>query len=168
MPSPSLHPRTWQTLLSSITTSSILIKHSLGNMAAAKCFHFPTEIEKNFFFREKNRRRNRNWHFDSFLSLSNEKLRRMLNESQHQIFHPRIFSHHPSEPLSSLLSRGGTSPIFSSPSWARALSVEPERARVCPNYLWAFFEPEIFTNINAKIWVRAYLQPFRKLGSLSL
>ena len=48
------------------------------------------------------------------------------------------------------------------------MSVEPERARACPNYPRACFEPELFTNKNAKIRVRAYFEPFGKLGSLSL
>ena len=40
-------------------------------------------------------------------------------------------------------------PIFQ----ARALSSEPRRARACPNYPRACFEPELFTNKNAKIRV---------------
>ena len=34
---------------------------------------------------------------------------------------------------------------------ARALSVEPQRARACQNSPRACFEPELFTNKNAKI-----------------
>ena len=52
--------------------------------------------------------------------------------------------------------RGGTSPIFSSPSRARALNVEPGRARACPNFPRASFEPKLSTNKNANIRVRAY------------
>ena len=64
--------------------------------------------------------------------------------------------------------RGGTSPIFSSPSRARALNVEPGRARACPNFPRASFEPELSTNKNANIRVRAYFEPIGKLGSSSL
>ena len=65
-------------------------------------------------------------------------------------------------------SRGRTSPKFSSPSRTRALSVEPERARACQNSHRAFFEPELSTDKNAKIWVRVYFEPFGKLDSSSL
>ena len=56
--------------------------------------------------------------------------------------------------------RGGASPNFSSVSQARALSFEPERVQACPNYPRACFEPELFTNKNAKIRVQA-LQKYR-------
>ena len=64
--------------------------------------------------------------------------------------------------------RVGTSPNFSSPSRARALSVEAEQARACPNYPRACFEPELFTNKNAEIRDRAYLEHFGKALSLGL
>ena len=51
---------------------------------------------------------------------------------------------------------------------ARALNVEPGRARACPNFPRASFEPELSTNKNANIRVRAYFEPMGKLGSSSL
>ena len=39
---------------------------------------------------------------------------------------------------------------------ARALSVKPERAGARQKGPWACFEPELFTNKNAKIRVQAY------------
>ena len=71
---------------------------------------------------------------------------------------------------------GGTSPIFSSPGWAQALSVKhrdlygvkPGWALACQNITPAYFEHKLFTNKNYKIHIRSYLKLFRNLGSSSL
>ena len=59
-------------------------------------------------------------------------------------------------------------PIFSSPSCAQALNVKPGRAQAWENFPRACFEPELFTNKNAKIQVWAYFEPYRSMGSSSL
>ena len=62
-----------------------------------------------------------------------------------------------------ITTRGGMSP-----SRARALNVEPGRARACPNFPRASIEPELSTNKNANIRVQAYFEPIGKLGLSSL
>ena len=65
-------------------------------------------------------------------------------------------------------SRDETSPIFTSPSPARALSFEPGRARACQNFHWAYFESELFTNEIFETRARACFELFWKLGFSSL